>query len=158
MTEIRIELARPEDIPAMTALLADLFSIEQDLVPDLSRQAQGLALLLQEPRRATVRVARDATGEVLGMITAQLVISTAEGAPSAWIEDVVVAAHARGGGIGRHLLEAALAWASQQGATRAQLLVDLDNTTALGFYQHLGWQTTHFGMRRIPLARQGPNG
>lgn len=156
MTEIRIDAARLEDIPAMTALLADLFSIEQDLVPDLSRQAQGLALLLQEPKRATVRVARDASGEVVGMITAQLVISTAEGAPSAWIEDVVVAAHARGDGIGKNLLEAALAWAAEQGATRAQLLVDLDNSAALGFYQHLGWQTTHFGMRRIQLGKQNP--
>lgn len=154
MTEVRIVPARPEDIPAMIALLEELFSIEQDFVPDLSRQAKGLALLLQEHARAKVQVARDATGQVVGMASAQLVISTAEGAPSAWIEDVIVAPHARGDGIGRSLLEAVLRWASEQGATRAQLLVDLGNAPALGFYQHLGWQQTHLGVRRIHLAKQ----
>jgi len=156
MTEIRIDAARPADIPAMIALLKELFSIEHDFVPDLSRQEKGLALLLQEYTRATVRVARDTAGQVVGMVTAQLVISTAEGAPSAWIEDVVVAPHARGDGIGRILLEAILGWASEQGATRAQLLVDLGNAPALGFYQHLGWQQTHFGVRRIHLTKQNP--
>lgn len=156
MTEIRIDAARLEDIPAMTALLAELFSIEQDFVPDLSRQEKGLALLLQEHTRATVRVARDSTRQVVGMVTAQLVISTAEGALSAWIEDVVVAPHARGDGIGRILLEAVLGWSFEQGATRAQLLVDLGNAPALDFYQHLGWQQTHFSVRRIHLAKQNP--
>jgi len=152
MTDVRIAAARPEDIPALISLLAELFSIEQDFTPGLSRQERGLALLLQENERATVRVARDAAGRVVGMATAQLVISTAEGAPSAWIEDVVVASHARGHGIGRVLLEAVLIWAAEQGATRAQLLVDLDNAPAVDFYHHLGWQQTHLGVRRIHLA------
>jgi GNAT superfamily N-acetyltransferase len=86
------------------------------------------------------------------MATAQLVISTAEGAPSAWIEDVVVREDWRGNGVGRALLDAVLAWARSQGAVRAQLLADLDNAPALAFYDKLDWQPTRLGARRLKLV------
>jgi GNAT superfamily N-acetyltransferase len=86
------------------------------------------------------------------MVSAQLVISTAEGAPSTWVEDMVVRDGWRGQGIGRALLDGLMSWAKSKGATRAQLLVDLDNEPALGYYQHLGWQTTRLGARRIALS------
>jgi GNAT superfamily N-acetyltransferase len=83
------------------------------------------------------------------MASAQLVISTAEGAPSAWIEDVVVKQSLRGQGIARLLLQELLAWAQQHGATRAQLLADTTNVPALDFYRHTGWQPTQmFAWRR----------
>ncbi len=85
------------------------------------------------------------------MVSAQLVISTAEGAPSAWVEDMVVCADQRGKGVGRALLDSLTDWARSKGASRAQLLVDLDNEPALGYYQHLGWQTTRLAARRIKL-------
>jgi GNAT superfamily N-acetyltransferase len=142
--------AKREDIPALIFLLGELFSIEQDFRPDAERQRRGLELLLAEPR-ACVLVCRGATGEVLGMISAQLVISTAEGAPSAWFEDLVVSRLHRGSGLGERLLEEALAWARTQGATRAQLLADLDNAPALGFYRHQGWNPTRLGAWRCKI-------
>jgi len=153
MSAMRIEAAEATDVPALTQLLADLFGIEQDFAPDMSRQQRGLAMLLQDVERAHVAVARDELGRVIGMVTAQLVISTAEGAPSAWIEDMVVAAEFRRQGIGRALLQAVLDWAVQRGATRAQLLVDLDNLPALDYYDRLGWQATRLGARRLLFSR-----
>lgn len=150
---VRIAAATAADIPALTQLLAELFGIEQDFSPDTSRQQRGLALLIQDVERAHVAVARDHAGRAVGMVTAQLVISTAEGTRSAWIEDMVVAAEFRRRGVGRALLEAVLAWATGKGATRAQLLVDLDNLPALGYYDHLGWQATRLGARRMLLSR-----
>lgn len=145
-----IDPARPQDLPALVALLAGLFSIEQDFTPDPGRQRRGLELLLAAPERAVVMVARNGDA-VAGMVSAQLVISTAEGAPSAWIEDMVIAAPYRRQGIGRELLGAILDWAKGKGATRAQLLVDLDNAPALAFYERLGWQPTRLGARRVML-------
>lgn len=151
----RIEPAGPGDIPALAALLEVLFSVEQDFQADATRQRRGLELLVCSPEdRAVVLVARDENGHVIGMVSAQLVISTAEGAPSAWIEDVVVAEAHRGRGLGRALLDKALEWARQFGATRAQLIVDLDNTPALEFYERLGWQHTRLAARRIFLVRE----
>jgi ribosomal protein S18 acetylase RimI-like enzyme len=68
------------------------------------------------------------------------------------VEDMVVSDSWRGQGIGRKLLDSLLEWAKANGATRAQLLVDMDNEPALGYYQHLGWQATRLGARRIALS------
>ena len=137
-----IQPAGVGDIPALSALLNLLFSIEQDFQPDPDKQRRGLAGLLADPARACILVARDGEGNAIGMASGQLVISTAEGAPSLWVEDVVIEPAWRGGKLGRALLDALLAWSRDKGATRAQLLADRDNGPALGFYQHLGWTRT----------------
>lgn len=148
---VTIEGANPADLPGLVLLLQALFAIEQDFQPAPEKQLRGLETLLSHPQTAHVAVARSPQGRVIGMATVQLVISTAEGAPSAWIEDVVVDASYRGQGLGADLLGAVLAWARTQGATRAQLLADLDNIPALGFYAHQGWQGTRLGAWRIAL-------
>jgi len=137
------------DISELSALLTLLFTIEQDFNPDLAKQQQGLKLLLQNPVTANICVARNSAGKVIGMVTAQLVISTAQGAASAWVEDMVVAAEYRGRGIGKALLNTAQAWAKSQGATRLQLLVDTSNSEGLAYYAHLNWQSTQLQARRI---------
>jgi len=153
MQEFSIGTASPEDIPALELLLAALFSIEADFHPDVERQRRGLALLMEDAARAVVMTARDSSGTVIAMASAQLVVSTAEGARSAWIEDVVVAERFRGRSIGAALLAALLDWARERGATRAQLLADRDNASALAFYGRLDWQPTQLGAWRIPLRK-----
>lgn len=148
---IHITDATEADLPALIALLNSLFSIEQDFQPDASRQQLGLKLILTNPQQAVIKVARNQTGVVIGMVSTQLVISTAQGALSAWIEDMVIAEPNRNQGIGRQLLSSILDWAKQKGATRAQLLVDIDNLPAVGYYDHLGWQTSRLNMRRLWL-------
>ncbi len=148
---INIRHAQAEDIPALCELLQQLFSIEQDFTPDLKKQSAGLQLLLAKPERGAILVAQQVSGKVIGMVSAQLVISTAQGTPSAWIEDMVVDAGYRGQGLGRQLLDSILTWAKAQGATRAQLLVDMDNQPAIAYYDHLGWNTTRLQARNIYL-------
>ncbi len=143
--------AKEEDIPSLVALLNDLFSIEQDFAPNVEFQALGLQLIIQNQNTASIKVARTSSGNVIGMVSAQLVISSAQGSSSAWIEDMIVAQDYRANGIGRELLNAVIAWAKSKGATRAQLLVDLDNIAAVGYYNHLGWESSRMGMRRIML-------
>lgn len=143
--------ASVNDLPDLIQLLDALFSIEQDFTPQPENQRRGLERLLADSERACIMVARDESGRAIAMASAQLVISTAEGAPSAWIEDVVVSGTYRGQGLGKQILAALLDWARRQGATRAQLLADLDNTPALSFYDHLGWHGTRLGARRIAL-------
>lgn len=148
---LNIDIAKLEDIPALVELLAALFSIEADFKPNVAKQVQGLRMLILSPETGVIKVARDANGLVIGMVSAQLVISTAQGAPSAWVEDMMITEQYRGMGLGRALLNEALAWAKQKGASRAQLLVDIENEPALGYYQHLGWETTQLQARKIFL-------
>ena len=151
MELIDYSVANEGDIEAMVILLGLLFSIEKDFSPNITKQKEGLRLLLQNQKSAMIQIAKNAKGNVIGMVTAQLVISTAQGASSAWIEDMVVAPEYRNQGIGKTLLQYCLNWATQQGATRAQLLVDMQNKPALGYYQHLNWQTTQLQARRLLL-------
>ena len=72
-------------------------------------------------------------------------------APSAWIEDMVISQAYRNAGLGKTLLAYALDWAKAKGATRAQLLIDIENMPAVGYYQHLGWESTQLQARRIFL-------
>lgn len=150
MNEVTITQASEADIPDLVELLGVLFSIEQDFSPNPEKQRRGLASLLASPN-GHVAIARGPDARAVGMATAQLVISTAEGAPSAWIEDVVVREDWRGRGLGRALVEAVLGWARTRGAVRAQLLVDLDNAPALAFYTKLNWQSTRLGAMRMML-------
>lgn len=148
---VKIGPAQAGDIPRLVDLLNDLFGIELDFTSDVSRQTRALGLLIDEAGksdRLMLAVARDGQGAVIAMGSAQLVISTAEGAPSAWIEDIVVHPDYRRQGIGKQLLEHLLAWAKTRGATRAQLVADQDNAGAEMFYRGLGWQATRLVVRR----------
>ncbi len=136
-----VRSATPADLEELVRLLGLLFSVEADFQPEPERQRRGLELMLAEPERRRVFVAEQA-GAVVGMVTAQLVVSTAEGAPSALVEDMVVAEAARGRGVGRRLIQALEAWARARGATRLQLLADRDNLGALRFYERMGWRAT----------------
>jgi GNAT superfamily N-acetyltransferase len=144
-----IRAARADDLDVLVGLLGLLFTMEADFRPDAARQRRGLEAMLADPQRRIVLVA-EASGRVVGMGTGQLVVSTAEGGPSLLVEDVVLEESARGQGTGRALLAALEAWARARGASRLQLLVDLENRPALGFYRRLGWQATQLmALRRL---------
>lgn len=135
----------------MTELLGELFAIEADFSPDPERQRRGLSLMLDGcGKHRCVKVAEQ-EGRVLGMCTAQLLVSTAEGGCSALVEDLVVQKGARGLGIGEALLAAVEDWALQRGAARIQLLADRDNTAALRFYEKRGFCPT----KLICLRKKG---
>jgi GNAT superfamily N-acetyltransferase len=147
--EVTVRSARGGDIPALTALLAQLFAIEADFAIDPAVQARGLELLAARPD-AVILVAEMA-GRTVGMCTVQLTASTARGGLSAGLEDVVVDQAWRGRGIGRALLAAAEAWARNRGALRLALLADETNLPALDFYDRLGFARTRLVWLAKPL-------
>ena len=151
MENMTYDEASIDDIADLVRLLSVLFSIEKDFNPDTSKQQKGLELLLKNDAVATIQVARNEAGKAIGMVSAQLVISTAQGTASAWIEDMVIDSIYRGHGVGKQLLQNALTWAKNKGATRAQLLVDIENSDAVGYYQHLNWENTQLQARRVFL-------
>lgn len=142
--------AGERDLEPLVRLLAELFTLEADFTPDARRQREGLRMMLAEPERRAVLVL-ERGGRILGMVTVQLVVSTAEGALSAWVEDMIVEAGVRGRGFGRRLLLAAERWALARGATRLQLVADVANRGALAFYRRMGWE----GTQLVCLRRGG---
>lgn len=151
---ISIEFARGADLEAMADLLAELFSLERDFVPDREKQRAGLRLILDNPALGRLFVVR-AGARVVGMANALITVSTAEGGQVLLLEDVVLHRDHRGGGLGRRLVEHVLAWAAAEGMGRVTLLADKDNVSALGFYRRLGFEPSHMTVLRKGLARGG---
>jgi GNAT superfamily N-acetyltransferase len=140
--EIQVRKATTTDIEPMVALLGNLFSIEEDFEPDVQRQTKGLTMMLSGTEDRTV-LAADLGEELVGMVSGQLLISTAQGGVVALIEDLVVAPKLRGTGVGANLLAAIESWGRALGATRFQLLAEKDNGPAKGFYEKAGWEVSN---------------
>lgn len=147
---MRIEFAGAADIDAMADLLHELFTLESDFQPERAKQLAALNWLLDHPAHGRLFVARD-DGRVVGMASALISISSAEGGPVLILEDVILAASHRHGGRGRQLVEHVLAWARSEGLRRVTLLADQDNAAALGFYQKLGFEKSAMVVRRKRL-------
>ncbi len=141
-TDITIRPARQDDIAAMAELLSMLFAVEEDFSVDTEKQRAGLAMFFRHPDERCLLVAEHQR-QVVGMCSAQLLVSTAEGGWKAILEDVVVAKQLRGQGIGKKLLDALADWAGRRGATRLDLLADRDNIGGLKFYERLNWRRTN---------------
>jgi len=145
-----IREARTTDLDALVELLGLLFALEADFAVNARRQESGLLQMLEGAKNRLVLVA-DAGGLVVGMATAQVVISTAEGGPALLVEDVVVRPEARGQGIGRALLARIEAWGTGLGATRLQLLADKGNAPSHAFYHACGFTPTNLVCLRRTL-------
>lgn len=72
---------------------------------------------------------------------------THQGSWRATIEGVRTAASVRGQGIGSQLIEWAIERAKERGCRMIQLTTDKKRTDALRFYERLGFQATHEGLK-----------
>ena len=147
--DIQIRKAKSGDLNDMTELLRILFSIEKDFSFNKEAHEKGLIMLIEEPAGRSVILVAEVDENVVGMVTAQTVISTATGGYSAWLEDLVVLPEYQGKGIGRSLLDHLLKWCREKGCLRIQLLADRDNGKALEFYKREGWS----GSNMIPFKQ-----
>jgi GNAT superfamily N-acetyltransferase len=138
---IAVRAAQPADLEPMTELLGELFNLEADFTAEPAAQRRGLRLLMDDPNGSCVLVA-DVAGQVIGMVTVQVLVSTAEGGRVGLLEDLVVRDGWRRQGAGTALLDAAEHWAREHGLLRLQLLADRDNLTGLEFYGARDWYVT----------------
>jgi Acetyltransferases len=133
--------AKDSDIIGMIRLLKVLFSIETDFVFDEVTQQRGLEMMLGDCTNRRIMVA-ELNQQIVGMCSAQVLVSTAEGGIVAIIEDLIVEDAWRGEGIGKELLLAMESWAIARGVRRLQLLADRNNLRAMEFYKKMDWKYT----------------
>jgi GNAT superfamily N-acetyltransferase len=138
MDNLRVEPATLDDLPELADLLYDLFSQEEDFVPDRDTQLRGLRLILEQPSRGRVFVLRSAN-RIIGMINLLITISTAEGGFVLLLEDLVVHQDHRGQGYGTKLLDYAIDFAKKKDFLRITLLTDRPNQRSLHFYLKNGF-------------------
>jgi len=138
---IAIDEASHDDIPQLCDLLSALFEQEEEFTPDQERQATALRMLLCNPQRSRVFVLRNET-RLLGMVTVQVLVSTARGGDVLMMEDLVVRPECRNLGYGSALLQHAVDFARFHGYSRITLLTDTVNTDAQRFYARHGFTTS----------------
>ena len=148
---IRIEQATTEHIAQMADLLAVLFSEEQEFRPDREKQIRALRMIVSAPERGNIFVATE-EDEVVGMTSLLFTISTAQGAPACWLEDMVIRPEHRGKGIGTKLLSHAVAYAKSNGFTRITLLTDRTSDKSIHFYERHGFQRSDMVPMRMHLG------
>lgn len=139
MEGVVIDGAERSDVPALVGLLGELFSLERDFTPDARKQTCGLLLILDQPERGRIFVAR-LNNEVIGMANVLLTVSTAEGGPVILLEDIIVARPYRGHGVGSALVRHVLDWSDRNGFLRVTLLADSENAGAVRFYERNGFR------------------
>ena len=138
---ITIEKAQEEDLPAMAHLLSVLFELEQDFTTDYDKQLSGITKLYENEGKELL--VANYEGEVVGMVTMQRLISSAEGDYIGQIEDLVVKEAYRKMGVGSRLVNQMRAIAQAYGYKRIQLAADEANANALQFYSRRGFHQTH---------------
>ncbi len=135
MEHVAIEPATLDDLPQLTELLFDLFTLEGDFKPDRSKHMRGLRLILEQPSRGRIFVLRQ-DGRILAMINLLFTISTAEGGFVLLMEDVIVHQDHRHHGFAR-----------EKNFLRITLLTDQVNEEAQKFFRSHGFTDS----KMIPL-------
>ena len=146
MEHVAIEPATLDDLPQLTELLFDLFTLEGDFKPDRTKHMRGLRLILEQPSRGRVFVIRQ-DGQIHAMINLLFTISTAEGGFVLLLEDLIVHRDHRHRGFGDMLLAYSIQFAREKNFLRITLLTDRANDEAQKFFKTHGFLDS----KMIPL-------
>ena len=153
--EVIFRDAERADVPAIVALLADDALGSGREVPAEGAEAvddaywAAFAMVAGDPRNRVI--VADRAGQVVGTLQLTMIAGLSRhGMLRAQIEGVRIAAGGRGQGLGRQMIEWAIAQARQAGCGLVQLTSDKQRPGAIRFYESLGFTATHEGLK-LPL-------
>jgi ribosomal protein S18 acetylase RimI-like enzyme len=139
--------ARRDDVRQIVEMLLDdeLGKTRED-PGDLTPYLRGFDAVAADP--SNTQYVWEENGELLGCL--QLTIIPGIGQKGLWraqIEGVRVKSTRRGSGVGNKMMQAVIAVARERGCALMQLTTNKARTDAQRFYEALGFQKTHEGMK-----------
>jgi GNAT superfamily N-acetyltransferase len=148
---ITIRDARADDLPRLLELLLQLSEASQypesDVRPVTEEHHAALHRIDADPNTRLL-VAED-EGRVVGTLTLYTLPNLSHGGRStALVENVVVDATLRGGGVGRLLMAEAERLAREAGCYKVALTSNNKRAPAHAFYETIGYANTHRGFTR----------
>jgi ribosomal protein S18 acetylase RimI-like enzyme len=148
-SQVTIRPAKRGDVGAIVGMLADdpLGSGRERIELPLPESYFKAFEVLDRDPNIQLMVAQDGEGTVVGFL--QLCILpglSSQGASRGLIEDVRVASHCRGRGIGEEMVQWAVGQARAKGCKLVELLTHHTRLDAQRFYERLGFQRSHVGM------------
>lgn len=143
--------AESADVPAIVGLIAaDQLGAERDGIngpDDLALYQRAFAAIDADPGQLLV-VAEDPAGQVVGTLQLSFIPGMARlGSLRAQIEAVRVKSALRGGGLGSAMLRWSIEEAGRRGCSLVQLTSDKRRTDARRFYERLGFEASHEGLK-----------
>jgi ribosomal protein S18 acetylase RimI-like enzyme len=146
---VSFRAATTEDLPAILAMLMDdaLGKLREDLGPPLNpRYLEAFAAIERDPNQ--LLAVADQDGLVAGCL--QLTFIPGLSRTGMWrgqIEAVRIASSLRGSGVGKAMMQWAIEQCRARGCGLVQLTTDKQRPDAHRFYEALGFQATHEGMK-----------
>lgn len=148
-----VRLATREDLPSIVRLLADdVLGAGREVPGEPTADCYRIAFDAMQAQGGNDVLLAERDGTVVGCVQLTVIPGLSRaGALRAQLEGVRVAASARGQRVGEQLVRAAIERARAAGCSLVQLTSDRSRADALRFYERLGFQPTHVGMK-LPLG------
>ena len=146
--EAVIRLAREADVPAIVSLFADDDGGRRNAAHGTLGPAQIEAFRQIEPDPNNAVYVAELQGNVVGTFQLTFIRQLSNGGCLvAQLESVHVHSSARSHGIGARMMAVAIAEAKRRGALRIQLTSNRLRERAHAFYERLGFEFSHKGMK-----------
>jgi GNAT superfamily N-acetyltransferase len=129
---------RPDDVPAVVALVRELADYEKALHEARLTEEQLSGVLFGDSPALFGHVAEADDGEIVGMALWFLNFSTWRGTHGIYLEDLYVSPAHRGSGLGKELLRTLAAVCVERGYSRLEWSVLDWNTPSIDFYKAAG--------------------
>ncbi len=145
-----IRVARREDLEAIVALLADDPLGASREAPGTPLNSGYIQAFMESENQwgNTIYVGTDDADRVIACLQLYILPGlTRTGTKRGQIEGVRIATSQRNTGLGQDLIRFAIAEAKRAGCGLVQLTTDLTREEARRFYERLGFERTHWGLK-----------
>jgi Sortase and related acyltransferases len=141
--------ATREDLPEIVRMLADDFlGARRERFENPLPENYRKAFKEIEADKNNELIVAEFEGEVVGTLQITFTPSISfQGGKRATVESVRIDAKYRGRGIGRELMKWAIERARKENCISVQLMTHAERTDAHRFYENLGFEKSHLGMK-----------
>ena len=143
-------LARAEDVPAIVAMLADdPLGATREVLADPLPESYHTAFEAIDTSPENELIVAETGDQVVGCLQLTYIPGLSrQGALRAQIESVRVSSAVRSKGLGASMIEWAVDRAKDRGCAIVQLTSDASRSDARRFYERLGFEASHIGLKR----------
>ena len=151
---VTVRSATREDVAAVVKLLADdVLGAQRERVEEPVAAVYLTAFDEMTAQAGNELLVAERDGDIVGVLQLTIIPGLSRtGMRRAQLEGVRVSSSHRGMQIGERLVSAAIARARAAGCGLVQLTSDVTRTDARRFYERLGFEATHIGMK-LSLAQ-----
>jgi GNAT superfamily N-acetyltransferase len=135
---VQITVVGPDDLPELLPLMRAYCDFYEVAPSDQALRELSQALLVDPQREGLQLLARDDTGRAVGFATLFWTWQTLAAARVGVMNDLYVAAEARGSGVADGLIAACLERCREHGATQLVWQTAVDNHRAQAVYERIG--------------------